>query len=110
MKKLPEVEAWFDSEADSVLIKVRIWEAGAPYPAKRGMIFRLTSEQIEKFPYVAEGCYYPKQSGDTLEFVGTEDSIEEDEICNDGLDMSMCCNAPTKRVSDSIWICTKCGK
>jgi hypothetical protein len=67
-----ETEAYFDKETDCLLVKVRIWEQGSPYPTKRGMIFKFTSEQIKNFPYVAEGSLYPKQHGNTQEFLGTE--------------------------------------
>ena len=45
----------------------------------------------------------------TEEATSEEDTIEK-VICNDGLDISMCCGAPTKAVFGNIRVCTKCGK
>jgi hypothetical protein len=106
-----ESEAWFDEETDFLLVKVRVWEKAPDGKTfKRGMIFKMSAEYLATLPYVAEGgSYTHKLDSSALEFVGMEEESDE-AICNDGRDISVCCKAPTKRVSDTIWICTKCGK
>lgn len=109
-----EAEAWFDENNDILLVKIRVWEPtpGNPHH-KRGLIFKMTQEYLASLPSIAEGMVYPHRV-DTkgLEFVEEEKSTDtdKDKICNDGLDTSMCCNAPTKVVFGDIRVCTKCGK
>jgi hypothetical protein len=110
-----ETESWYDEASDFLLIKVRIWEKTPDgKPSKRGMIFKMSAEYLASLPHVAEAMNYthtvdPK----ALEFVGPE-KLEDKKICNDGLDVSMCCTAPTRRVDTGMFgdmrVCTKCGK
>jgi hypothetical protein len=108
-----ESEIWFDPETDNVYLRVRIWENKdkGRNMTKRGIVFKLSEEYIASLPTIPEGMQYPRTSPEPLKFVGAVEVTEEEKpVCNDGLDTSVCCQAPTKRVSDTIWICTKCGK
>lgn len=104
-----ESEIWHDPAVDIYYLKIRVWEMHDGRPSKRGIVFKMTSEMIANMPYVAEGQAYPERSGG-IEVVGKERVSTDEPVCNDGRDISVCCQAPTKRVSDTIWICTKCGK
>jgi len=109
------VEPYFDPDADQLCIKIHKWnedEDGLPLN-KQALMLTISKEKLRNMPFVLEGEVLPRSVVDLipeliLDAITSETS--KPDICNDGLDISMCCGAPTKTVFGTIKICTKCGK